>query len=320
MNLDKPRVTVLMPAYNAAKYIGEAIASVLNQTFADFELLIVNDGSTDNTIDIIRGFEDSRIRVIGLEGKGVSMALNAGLHAAKGSYIARFDADDICLPKRLQRQVHFLDANPSYILIGTDAEYIVETGEHLFDFRCVSYSYDDILQRLYQHCPFIHSSVMYRKEEVLKVGGYSPYAHNFEHYLLWVNLVKAGKCCNLPDPLIKVRFNSGSVTIDEKWRGDNFRKLKQQIIMRGYITELEGMKLESIIKKQEIRKIKESSYHALCCKKFLIDNYQPTKARWHASKAIRINPNRLDNYGLLITSYLPSKWIKWLRHRIPVNL
>jgi hypothetical protein len=224
------------------------------------------------------------------------------------------------MKKRLERQVHFLDVNPDYILIGTDAEYIKENGDHLFDFHCMSYAYDDIIERLYQYCPFIHSSVMYRKDEVLKVGGYPQYAHNFEDYLLWVNLVKAGKCCNLPDALIKVRFNPGSVTIDEKWRGERFRKLKSEIIKRGSITEKEGNKLLRIIKSQEIRRIKESSYHALCCKKFLLNNYQPAKARWHAGRAIYINPLRLDNYALLVTSYFPSKWIKWLKQRNKVNV
>ena len=320
MNGELPKVTVLMPAYNAGKYIGEAIQSILDQTFSNFELLIINDNSTDNTKEVIKKFTDCRIRTIDHVGKGISSALNAGLKEAKGYYIARFDADDVCLKKRLERQVNFLDANADYILIGTDAEYIKENGDHLFDFHCVSYCYSDILQRLYQQCPFIHSSVMYKKEKVLQAGCYSEHAHNFEDYLLWITLVKAGKCCNLPDPLIKVRFNPASVTIDEKWRGERFRKLKKEIIKRGIITEKEGNKLLSIIKSQEIKRIKESSYHALCCKKFLLDNYQPAKARWHAGKAIYINPLRLDNYALLVTSYFPFKWIKWLKQRNNINV
>ena len=315
MNVKSPKVTVLMPAYNAEKYISEAIQSVLDQSFSDFELLIINDRSTDKTKDVIKKFSDNRIKIIDHEGKGISSALNAGLKLAKGYYIARFDADDVCIKKRLERQVNFLDANHDYILIGTDAEYIKENGDHLFDFHCVSYSYDDIIMRLHQYCPFIHSSVMYKKNDVIKAGGYSMHAHNFEDYLLWVKIVKAGKCCNLPDALIKVRFNPASVTIDEKWRGERFRKLKKEIISRGVITEKEGNKLLSIIKSQEVKRIKESSYHALCCKKFLLNNYQPLKARWHAGKAIYINPFRLDNYALFVTSYFPSKWIKWLKQR-----
>ena len=106
------RVTVLMPAYNAGSYIAEAIRSVLAQSFTDFELLIVNDGSTDNTGRIIRSFTDSRITVIDQANQGIAAALNTGLSKAKAPYIARFDADDICLPGRLQNQFDFLSYTP----------------------------------------------------------------------------------------------------------------------------------------------------------------------------------------------------------------
>src|ERR1700754_2088364 len=98
MNFDVPKITVLMPAYNAGKYIGEAIESVLEQTFTDFELLIVNDGSTDNTAAIIQSFTDPRIVLIQQPNLGVAAALNNGLKHARAEYIARFDADDICYP------------------------------------------------------------------------------------------------------------------------------------------------------------------------------------------------------------------------------
>ena len=304
-----------MPACNAGKYIADAIRSVLEQTYTDFELLIVDDGSVDNTVMVIRQFNDRRIRLICKEKEGISAALNAGLQVAKGKYIARFDADDICLPRRLERQVLFLDGHPAYLVIGSDAEYISENGEHLFHFRCTGHTHREIIGNLYRYCPFIHSAVMYRKDPILRMGGYSRYAHNFEDYLLWVQLLKTGKCCNLPEPLIKVRINPSSVTIDEKWRGRRFRQLKQTILQRGVITREEGDELRSIIQRQDNRKIKEGAYHALCGKKLLANNYMPAKARWHVAKAIHANPFRLDNYVLLSVSFLPRGWIKWL-HRI----
>jgi glycosyltransferase involved in cell wall biosynthesis len=306
-----------MPAYNAGKYIGEAIASVLDQSFADFELLIIDDGSFDNTLSVIQGFNDPRIRLLIQGNKGISAALNTGLQAAKGTYIARFDADDVCLPHRLARQVLFLDENPDYLVIGSDAEYIAENGEHLFDFKCAGHPYCELLDNLLRTCPFIHSAVMYRKDAILQAGGYCQDAHNFEDYLLWVKLVRTGKCCNLPEPLIKVRINPDSVTIDEQWRGKRFRRLKRQIIQRGSITRDESEELLSIIKSQEIRKIKKGAYHALCGKKFLADNYRPAKARWHVTRAIHANPLRLDNYAILAVSFLPSAWIKWLHKKTP---
>jgi glycosyltransferase involved in cell wall biosynthesis len=306
------KVTVLMPAYNAGKYIAEAIKSVLQQTFTDFQLLIINDGSTDDTEEVIRSFEDERIVLINQSHKGIAPALNKGLSKADSIYIARFDADDICFPQRLQKQVSFLDDHPDYITIGCEAEYISEDGEHLFDFKSVGHTHEEIIQKIYSYCPFIHSSVMYRKDAVILAGGYCEHAHNFEDYFLWIQLLSKGKFYNLPEQLIRVRFNPASVTIDEKWRGRIFRKMKRDIITKGRITEQEGSHLFNIIKSQDLRNIKEGSYYALCGKKYLLDNYQPKKARPLFSKAISRYPFRCDSYLFYLLSFFPPVLISWL--------
>lgn len=311
------KVTILMPAYNAATYIGEAIQSVLSQTFTDFELLIVNNGSVDDTVKKIQAFNDPRIKLIEEPQTGIAYALNKGLQQARGEYIARFDADDICAPARLAAQVNFLQTNPDHVLCGSDAEYIDETGEHLFYFRCIGHTHEEIMHQLYIYCPFIHSSVMYHKDAVLKAGGYSVDAHNFEDYLLWVQLAKFGKYHNLSERLLKVRFNSASVTIDEKWRGPRFRQLKKKIVHQGFVTPEEGKELLAIIREQDTKRIKEGAYYALCGKKLLINNHQPSKARNHLAKAIRIYPLRLDNYVLFMLSYFPKPFITWLHSKTP---
>src|SRR3954451_15211482 len=127
--MDNIKVTVLIPVYNGEKYIWAAIHSLLNQTFEDFEILIINDGSTDKTPDIIRSFKDDRIVVINQQNGGIAKALNKGLIHAKGQYVARFDADDVCTAYRLAEQVKFLDENREYAVVGSDAEYIIENGE-----------------------------------------------------------------------------------------------------------------------------------------------------------------------------------------------
>src|SRR5580698_4347191 len=119
MQSNNPKVTVLMPAYNAGKYIAEAIRSVLEQSFTDFELLIINDGSTDETAKIANSFHDPRIVLINQENKGVSAALNVGLSYARAPYIARFDADDVCHPDRLKIQYNFITEYPEYSVIGS---------------------------------------------------------------------------------------------------------------------------------------------------------------------------------------------------------
>jgi glycosyltransferase involved in cell wall biosynthesis len=308
------KVTVLMPAYNTGKYIAEAIRSVLQQTFRDFTLLIINDGSPDDTEAVIRSFDDPRIFLINQPHRGIASALNKGLSVTQSPYIARFDADDICLKNRLEEQVLFLDEHPGHVLVGGEAEYISEDGEHLFHFRCVGHTHEEIMQKIYAYCPFIHSSVMYRKDAVDKTGGYSVHAHNFEDYLLWMQLMKEGHFHNLSSELIRVRFNPASVTIDERWRGRYFRKMKRDIIRKGSITATEGSSLLDIINSQNIRHIKEGSYYALCGKKYLLDNRLPKKARPLFSKAISTYPYRLDNYALYILSFFPASFIRWLHH------
>jgi glycosyltransferase involved in cell wall biosynthesis len=316
----KIKVSVLMPAYNAGDYIQQAIESVLCQTYADFELIIVNDGSTDATSNVISLFKDERIVTINRKHEGIASALNTGLQHATGELIARFDADDICFPDRLETQVSFLNSHPDHVVVGSDAEYILANGDHLFNFKCIGHTHEEIKRCFYFYCPFIHSSVLYRKELVVRAGAYSLHAHSFEDYLLWTRLIKIGKLVNIPEALIKVRFNPSSITIDEKWRGENFRKLKRSIIKSGSITEKEGEKLNSIIQSQDIPKIKEGSYYALCGKKFLTDNYQPARAREQVTKAIRVHPYRLDNYALLIASYFPEKVLRWLHEKSPNRL
>jgi glycosyltransferase involved in cell wall biosynthesis len=318
--MNTPKITILMPAYNAEKYIGEAIRSVLVQTFSDFEFLIVNDGSNDGTQQVIDSFSDERIVQVTQVHSGVSKTLNNGLSMARGEYIARFDADDICFPDRLEKQHAFLESHPEYVMVGSDAEYILENGEHLFDFACIAHSHEAIMDKLYFYCPFIHSSVMYRKEAVITAGGYSLPAHNFEDYLLWTQLSKIGELYNLPEILIRVRFNPASVTIDEKWRGQRFRELKRKAIRRGYVTKEEGDELQAILQKQDMKHVKEGAYYALCAKKFLTDNYQPKESRMYARKAIHAMPFRLDNYALLLAGFLPEKFIQWLHKRSPNKL
>lgn len=312
MNTAAPKITVLMPAYNVEKYIGDAITSVLKQSFADFELLIINDGSTDHTLRVIESFKDPRIRIISQENKGVAPALNAGLALATAPYIARFDADDICYPDRLKIQYDFITAHPEYSIIGSAADYMDADSNYIFTHHPVAHLNEEIQDLDYSVCPFIHSSVFYKKEEIISKGCYNENAYTYEDHFLWVNLLRDAKACNLSQSLLKVRLNPESVTIDEKWRTRKFREIKYSSLKNRRITKADGLELKDIAQKQRLPKIKEGSYYALCGKKFLTNNYQPEKARHHMVKAINLHPFRFDNYLLYTISYLPEKFINWL--------
>jgi glycosyltransferase involved in cell wall biosynthesis len=312
MHNDSPSVTVLMPAYNAEHYIAQAIRSVLRQTFVDFELLIVDDGSTDNTAKIVQSFKDSRIVLVQQENKGVSAALNMGLSYSRAPYIARFDADDICYPERLKIQYDFITAHPEYSIIGSAADYMDAENNHIFTQHPVAHLNEEIQELSYLVCPFIHSSVFYKKEVIEKNGGYNEHAHTYEDHFLWVNILKDTRACNLSQSLLKVRLNPESVTIDEKWRTRRFKEIKYASLKNRIISEADGIELKRIAQKQSLPKIKQGSYYALCGKKFLVNNYHPQKARYNVVKAIELHPLRIDNYLLYAASYCPERFINWL--------
>lgn len=301
-------ITVLMPVYNAGKYLAEAIDSVLCQTLSDFEFLIINDGSTDNTEEVIRSYTDPRIRLINQQNGGVSAALNTGLAHAQGTFIARFDGDDVCYPTRLEQQYDFMQRNPEYILIGSDGDYMSEEGEFLFTYRNTGHTNEEIQERINVYCPFIHSSVFYRKAPVLEAGGYEVKARSFEDYFLWKQLVKKGKVCNFVEPLIKVRFNASSVTIDEKDMDPLFTQLKAKALETGKISQEEGQLLLKSIRRLSPSK-KESSYHRMLGKKYLWNNYQPSKSRKHLRQSMRIEPFKPETYMLFLLSFLPKTTI-----------
>lgn len=299
-------ITVLMPAYNAAPYIAEAITSVLQQSFTNFELLVINDGSTDNTENIVRNFTDGRIRLINQPHSGVAAALNLGLLNATAPLIARFDADDICYPQRLQRQFDFFQSYPHYVLIGSDVNYADENGEHLYKYTNTAYTHEAISNYVVSDCPFIHSSVMYKKAVALELGGYDAKAHTFEDYRLWLQFITKGKVCNLNEPLITVRLNPGSVTVDEKLRGRRFAELKREMLFAAIISGPQEEELLRILQSQSFGSFKKYSYNILVAKKYLWNNYQPAKARENVRLAISFKPFQLTGYGLWLLSFLPK--------------
>lgn len=202
-----------MPVYNADLFVREAIESILSQTWSDFEFLIINDGSTDSSRKIISSFNDPRIRLIdNPSNMGLTKSLNKGLKLAKGEYIARQDADDISYPKRLERQVQFLDTNSDVALLGTQALAINEKGRpHQTNFLRIPVGMPAIRWYLMFQNAFVHSSVMFRRSIVWeKLGGYDESFERAQDYELWSRIARSFKVENLPDILLYHRFEYGS--------------------------------------------------------------------------------------------------------------
>ena len=188
-----PLITVLMPVYNCELYLKEAIDSVINQTFSDFEFLIINDGSTDGSEAIICSYHDKRIRLINQPNGGVSHALNEGLKLAKGKYIARFDADDICYLTRLKEQLDFMESNNDCVMVGSDADYVDESGAFVFSYQNTGHSHDEISEKIYQRNPLIHSTVFFIKSIILQKSLKS----SFHAFLIGTRLVERSKNKNI---------------------------------------------------------------------------------------------------------------------------
>lgn len=201
-----------MVVYNADKYLRLAIDSVLNQSFHDFELIIVDDGSSDRGREIIESIQDSRIRTVWNPVKhGVSYVRNQGLRMARGNYIAVLDADDIAHPERLRVQSDLLDSQPGVCLVGSSFEIIDQSGQVV---GLVDPPNDPLTIRwkLLFGNVIGHSMVMYRLKEVMAAGGYDQAFSFAEDYDLWVRLVAHGQLMLLPQPVGWYRVHSGNTT------------------------------------------------------------------------------------------------------------
>ncbi|MCB1152084.1 glycosyltransferase [bacterium] len=204
-----PIVSVLMPVHNGERYLASAVASILDQTFDDFELLIVDDGSTDASADIACAGDDSRVRYIRRAHAGLVATLNAGLALARGRYIARMDADDIALPTRLERQVAFLDEHPDIDIAGSFIA-VIDGDDNVVDKWHVPCSPDWLARRVALHPPFAHPSVMMRRE-VIADRGYPDVPHA-EDYALWLSLADRARFANVPEVLLHYRRHEASVS------------------------------------------------------------------------------------------------------------
>ncbi len=200
MSKDKPLVSILLATYNGSRFIRRAIQSVFEQTFGDYELIVIDDCSNDGTVEILKEFENEE-RVIRLRNEmnlGYQRSLNGGLHEARGEYIAIIDDDDRWLDEdKLRKQVEFLDTHPEHVLVGTGMISVDEEGIELS--RTIYPERDEqIRDDMLVRCHFAHSSVMYRKSEAIGCGGYSEKRHPYDEYDLWLKLGVKGKLANLP--------------------------------------------------------------------------------------------------------------------------
>ena len=208
------RISVVMPVYNGAQFLAAAVNSILAQSYGDFEFVIVDDASTDETPALLARLTDPRIKILTHStNSGIVASLNDGLAAATGEYIARMDADDISLPARFAKQIDFLTQRPNIGLVGCAAEVITPAGDYVETMHPKSATDGGLRWFNLFGSPFIHPTVMMRRALVMQVGGYDPTFTVAQDRDLWDRLLTVTQVAYLPDILFQRRVHRSSVSI-----------------------------------------------------------------------------------------------------------
>jgi len=206
-----PVVSVIMAVFDGAPWVGAAVESLLAQTLADLEVIVIDDGSTDATAEVLAAFSDPRLRVERHARAGLTHSLNRALELARAPLVARLDADDVALPERLARQCEYLNAHRDVGLVGTWAREVDVTGREMAAI-CPPEDDASIRRALIRRNPFVHSSVMMRRAAIDRAGHYDPSMPVAQDYDLWVRLARVTRLANLPELLVVRRLVPGRVS------------------------------------------------------------------------------------------------------------
>ncbi len=235
-----PSISVLMSVYNGERFIKEALDSIINQTFTDFEIILIDDASTDNTPQILGGYtQENLIKITNSKNLGLTRSLNKALTVAQGKFIARQDADDISHPERFRRQSDFLLASPEIGLLGT-SYYVIDQHGQILDISRPPTADDQLRKSLERGNIFCHGSVMMRRDILEKVGGYNEYFRVTQDYDLWLRLSEHSQIANIDEILYRLRFLSESMTRKSRGLQLSYRRLARHLADQRLSGQAEG--------------------------------------------------------------------------------
>lgn len=239
-----PKVSVVMCVYDGERYLSEALESILNQTFRDFEFIIIDDGSTDGTGAILGRYKnlDKRIQVYHQENQGFTASLNRGFRLAKGTYIARMDADDISLQRRFDKQVRFLDNHPEIGVVGTWVAYVEKGGGILGEWRTPISPTIAEWHLFFEPC-VAHPSVMMRRDILKKIKGYNPRILQAQDYDLWVRIASKMRLTNLSEVLLLRRVHEDMVSVRHADQQENITSEVMQRAIKRYLNKKVSIRL-----------------------------------------------------------------------------
>lgn len=305
-----------MSVFNGEKYLREAVDSILNQTYSDFEFIIIDDGSTDHTSKILNAYDDHRIKILSQNNMGLTKSLNRGLRGAKGIYIARMDADDVSHPERLKHQVEFMDNHSNCVVLGTQAVVMREDGGKIYESRL---PLDDRTLRggLPMKCPFYHGSVMFRRDEAIHCGGYPEKVfHYLEDIIFWNRIARQGEFINLPATFYFYRNVPGSINVHSQRTSYKIKEIIQRAAESDDIDESDIKFINSLIEKK--KRMNHQAYYYLKIGKDYLERTDRLKdSRYFLLKAIGKAPLMWNAWFNLGLSFVPSSFIKlWKLKRV----
>jgi glycosyltransferase involved in cell wall biosynthesis len=304
-----------MGVYNAEEYLEAAVDSILEQTFDDFEFLIVDDASTDESAEILAAYDDSRIRILrNEENEGLTWSLNRALDAARGTYIARQDADDLSDPDRLRRQIEYMDSHPGVAVLGTGAEIIDEDGDRL-NRRCVLAR--PTLTDLHKKNHIIHGSILARRAALEDVGGYDELFRYSQDYDLWLRIAEDYEIRNLPEPLYALRVHDESIYFSKRERS-----ILYALLARGRSTGEFDTEVVEYIRKTDIDNLKgefsreqRREFHTRLAKVYLRYGHREA-AQQECQQAAALTNSVFSTKLTLLLTYVPQFTIRILRDSI----
>lgn len=238
-------ISIVLPVYNAEHYVKDTIESIINQSYLNWELIVIDDGSIDRSADIISNYSsfDKRIKLYRQKNMGLAKTLNKGISLAKSNYIARIDADDICKENRLTLQIRELVDNEDVVLVCSNVEYI-DSGNNTLGFSFSSTSTRKLKKKLEFGNVFFHPTVMFKKDIALKVGGYDErLGKYFEDYMLWVKMLEFGNVSFLPNHLVKYRIHGDSISSNTPVQIKNFMRKYYNL---GYLDDVDYEAISSL--------------------------------------------------------------------------
>jgi len=259
VDVTRTRVTVLMSVYNGERFLCPAVESILNQSFGDFHFLIIDDGSTDSTQEILKSYADPRIEVIrNPSNLGLTISLNRGLNRARGEYVARMDGDDLSMPRRLACQVEFLDENPEVVIAGSYYIKIDTIGRKVSEIM-IPQGGDRIVAQLLFENPFCHGSLMFRTDAVLGMGGYDESIPYGQDYNLLVRAARIGELGVVPRFLYQLRLvPEGISTLRHREQLDGVLRYSSDFL-RLCLDDPSGEEVDAFARFQQARLTKDWS-------------------------------------------------------------